>query len=120
MPILDQIGIGNEEDRRRIQKLIRYHSLVHALLHHIRKSNRDEADSSKQSGWLASRGRTIAEYGFDPFDVPFVEAMDKLFGNKEDAKAAVLLSYADDGGKISEIEEDRFTKEFIDSLVSQL
>ena len=119
-PVLDQIGIEGE-DRDKMMAMIRYHSLVHALMHFALKTNRAEADGNKQSGWMSSRARNIDTYGFDPFEMPFEQALSKLFdGNKTMMLIAVLLSYADNHGKESDIIEDSFDEEFLNDLVERI
>lgn len=114
-PILELIGLPSNEA---IRKMVRFHSLVHARIHMEKNSNRAKAEAKKKQSM--HHGGFNEELGFDPFALPFAEALTRVFGDPKIAMAAVLLSAADDKGKESPIVEDGFSEEFVDGLIAQL
>lgn len=114
---LNKIQGLSEEEKNDITKIVRYHSLVHALMHREFQSSRANAEANKQHSMHRS---DFKDLGFNPFEKAFEEALTLLLGNRNLAIVAVLLSASDDQGKISDIEEERFTLDFINSLILRL
>lgn len=116
-PILAKIDGLNESMKEDILKLVRCHSIVHALMHREFESSRANAEANKQH---SIHRETFEEFGFNPFEGSFKDGLMGLFANSQLATVAILLSTADDRGKSTEIQEEKFPEEFIRALVAQL
>jgi hypothetical protein len=115
MPICKEIGL--EDDFEKIRRFVRYHSIVHARIHKEFNSKRYMNEKNKKQS--VYKYNLTEEFGFDPFSFDFKDTMYKFFHEKELIIGAILLSCADDNGKISPISEDKFSDEFVDFLIME-
>jgi len=100
-PILDKIGIKDDLSREEIRLMVRWHSLVHAMLH-VDFSTTRGANEAESILYKAD------ELGFNPLEMTFQDFMKNLFpdSSRNVRVGAVLLSRADELGKISDIYDE--------------
>lgn len=114
-PVLNVIGISDPLTREEIRKMVRWHSLVHAMLHLHFVTPRAENERK-------DIGRNNDDLSFDPSGMNCVEVVNRIFeGSSLGVKVgAILLSVADEHGKISDIQGDIITDHQVHDLIVEL
>lgn len=114
-PVLDIIGIENDAVRAEIMKMVRWHSLTHAMLH----LEFETARATEEKKYLHEKAD---ELGFDPSEMSYAEFMDNLYPDSSLGVkvGATLLSYADELGKVTDIPGDEITQDEIMTAILSL